>query len=286
MTGVSRHMPMRRIDSLAFQFWITFVMRAIYATETPGWMASERSRRAAEALRQRQIEPVSIASGQRLLAGCFRPANSLETPRAAVLLFHGIGDRLEYWQGVQFLLAQHGMASLVFHYSGYPGSGGAVTPQNLLADGVAAYAWLRDQVPAGTPIFLLGFSLGSGLAAEVGPQLQPAPAGVILCQAFTTLREAAARMIRPASFLARLLPDHWRTVEAVASLRMPLLIVHSDGDRLFPVRMAREIHTAAERRQGIETRMEVPSGHGHSAAYNHVPPDYWNPILDFIASRI
>ena len=59
-----------------------------------------------------------------------------------VLLFHGIGDRLEYWREAQEYLAGHGVGSLIFSYSGYSGSTGKTTPGNLEEDGRAAYLWL------------------------------------------------------------------------------------------------------------------------------------------------
>ena len=178
-------------------------------------------------------------------------------------------------------MAQSGIASLVFHYSGYPGSGGATTPEQLTDDAHAAYAWIRVRHPVDTPIFVLGFSLGAGLATDVAAHLQPPPAGLILCEAYSTLRHAARRIAGPIGFLANLLPDLWRTTESIRDLKFPLLIMHSTADALFPVAMAREIHAAAAA-AGVPVEMQILEGHPHNAPYLTVPEDYWAAILSFI----
>jgi alpha-beta hydrolase superfamily lysophospholipase len=200
---------------------------------------------------------------------------------AAVLLFHGMGDHLFYWRHAQHLLAGCGFASLVFHYSGYGRSPGPTTPANLAADALAAYEHLRSCLPGDTPVFLLGFSLGSGIASEVAGRLYPKPAGLILCEAFPTLRLAAERMVRGLPLLPRLLPDMWHTRTRVAELRLPLLIVHSRGDQLFPASMAEDIFATAVR-GGSDAELRVFDDYRHNAPYLTVPVDYWAEIVRFM----
>lgn len=195
-------------------------------------------------------------------------------PSAAVLLFHGIGDRLDYWRTAQLLLADHNIASLIFHYSGFGRSSGSLTPGNLHQDAHAAYAALHSLLPARIPLHLIGFSLGSGVATEVVAHLSPQPAGLILCQAFPSLRAATARIASPV--FAPLLPDIWHTQRTVATLQMPLLVVHGDADQLFPVAMAQQIADAA----GIS--LIQPRGYAHPDPYLRPTLDYWQPILNFI----
>ncbi len=223
--------------------------------------------------------PIRMASGSHTLAAWFVRAEDPHAP--AVLLFHGIGDRLHFWREAQFLLARAGIASMVFHYSGYPGSGGRTTPAALERDAHAAYARLRSLAPESQATFLLGFSLGTGLAASVAGSLQPPPAGLILAQGFTSLRHAARRAARPAPFLAILLPDLWRTHEQVQKLSMPLLLTHSTGDKLFPVAMAQELYAAASAGDR-DVRLEIFDRHAHNALFAAMPREYWQCIIDFI----
>jgi uncharacterized protein len=200
-------------------------------------------------------------------------------PSSAILIFHGIGDRLIYWQSVQHLLAAHNIASLIFHYSGYGKSTGATTPRNLQQDAHAAYASLRSLLPEATPIYLLGFSLGSGVVVDAAPHLLPPPAGLILCQSFTSL-QAAAGHCAP-QFLTHLLPDIWQTHRAIANIFLPLLIVHSDADQLFPSAMARQIEAAARTRSNHTVDLIQPKGFAHNDLYLRPALGYWQSIIDF-----
>jgi alpha-beta hydrolase superfamily lysophospholipase len=282
--GFHRQKLRSTFEAISFRYCLGLVMHTIYAADAARDGIARRFARRLARHNHHPFEPVAIPSGNRVLEARFVSAAAPQeaSPPCAVLLFHGIGDRLGYWLQAQTYLAQHGVSSLIFHYSGCGQSSGTMTPEHLAEDAQSAYAWLHRSMGPGQPLFLLGFSLGTGLAAEVAAALDPAPTGLILCQAYTSLRLAAARVVAPIPVLARLVPDRWRTVEAVRTLPVPLLIVHSSGDRLFPVRMARAIFAAAQARAGVETELAIPSRHGHNAAYNHVPPEYWAPILAFI----
>lgn len=211
-----------------------------------------------------------------------------QTPSRSVLILHGIGERLDYWHDAQQLLASHSIASMVFHYSGYGRSTGAITPANLRHDTIAAYAKLRELVPAAVPRFVLGLSLGTGVAIDAAPHLEPPPSGMVLCEPFSSLRNAAGAVcdslgplgtiLRP---LSSVVPDVYRTAATIELVNSPLLIVHSDADELFPVAMAQEIYAAAAV-SNKEAQLVIPKGFAHNDAYLRPSLAYWQPILDFI----
>ncbi len=106
-----------------------------------------------------------IPSGRhRLDAVLATPINS--PVRATVFICHGIGETVENWLPVQRMLASRGVASLVFDYAGYGRSTGFFSSSRAENDAIAAFDWLRQVAPT-APIWLLGFSLGSGIAASV-----------------------------------------------------------------------------------------------------------------------
>src|SRR5579859_5641549 len=103
------------MQELMFTAAVTCIARgAVLRDRLLGRMSTMR-RRANE-----WTHPVSrhlIPSGGRALdAVLVRP---FDEPRAALLICHGIGETVDYWTGVQHLLASRGVASLVFDYSGY-----------------------------------------------------------------------------------------------------------------------------------------------------------------------
>ena len=222
-------------------------------------------------------QPITIRQNNRSLKAVLAtPA----TPSAAILLFHGIGDRLTYWQSAQSLLLENNIASLIFHYSGYGRSTGATTPRNLHQDAHAAYSTLISLLPEPVPVHLLGFSLGTGIAADVAPHLSPPPAGLILCQPFTSLRLAAATIV-PAA-LSSLLPNIWQTHRTIADISLPLLLVHGDADELFPISMAQQIESAAKTRSKHSVELIQPKGFTHNELYARPTLAYWQPIIDFV----
>jgi alpha-beta hydrolase superfamily lysophospholipase len=265
-------------SSLRFRILITLAKSIIQMRDAAVIATQNFLSRSSQATLQAEIRsgrPLVIPCLNRSLEAVFATPTA---PTAAILIFHGIGERLSYWHAAQHLLSESGIASLVFHYSGYGRSTGATTPQNLHQDAHAAYATLLSLLSETTPIYLLGYSLDTGVATEVTPHLVPPPAGLILCQSFTSLRDAAAA-IAPA-ILSPLLPDIWRTHRSIADVGVPLLIVHGDADELFPVAMAQQIASAASRSQHPVSLIH-PSGFTHNQAYLRPTLAYWQPIIDF-----
>jgi alpha-beta hydrolase superfamily lysophospholipase len=197
--------------------------------------------------------------------------------RAAVLLCHGIGETVEQWFGVQQLLAAHGVASLVFDYSGYGKSTGRPDWDQFELDAVAAFGALQERTPE-LPLSVLGFSLGSGVATATVHRL--AAHRLILCEAFTSFRHAAASVGIPRP-LTRLVPPIWNAQPALAQCRLPVLIVHGEKDRLFPIAMARKLACMCEPPAEV---VVVPKTK-HNQPFRKPHLSYWGPIIEWICKE-
>jgi alpha-beta hydrolase superfamily lysophospholipase len=154
--------------------------------------------------------------------------------KGAVLICHGIGETVWHWKSVQRLLAQNGVASLLFNYSGWGRSTGFADVNQCEADALAAYQLLQELMP-GKRISLLGYSLGSGIASTIAPQVNPHR--LFLCASYTSLRKAAVRMGFPWP-IPFLLPPVWNNVDTMRRCTTPTVIVHGQRDGLFSPRMA------------------------------------------------
>jgi hypothetical protein len=194
--------------------------------------------------------------------------------RAAVLLCHGLGETVEQWFGVQKLLAANGVASLVFDYSGYGKSTGQPHWEQFEFDAVAAFAALKDLAPS-LPISVLGFSLGSGVVTAIIHRL--AADRLILCDAFTSFRSAAASAGIPRQ-LARFVPPIWNAQQPLSQCKLPVLIVHGEKDRLFPIAMARELAGWCEPR--AEVVLVANTAHNQPFRKPHL--SYWGPIIEWL----
>ena len=215
----------------------------------------------------------SIRSGNSLLDAVFvEPA--AHPARASVLICHGIGEIVPQWFPIQQILAEAGVASLVFDYSGYGRSTGHIHWTQLEQDAISAFQLLERLAPPG-PISLLGFSLGTGIVPAVVSQVKADR--MVLCAGFTSFRAAACAVGLPRLF-SPLVPPIWDAQESLPSCKLPVLVVHSTGDRLFPVQMAHDVVSWC----GGDARLILLPGLGHNEPFYKPTLTYWGPISSFL----
>jgi len=266
---------MRRVDSrddFLFTAAVTIASRALILRDALLRRLRQTSLDRRPGVR---IARQTIESGSRRLDAVF-VAPASRPARAAVLLCHGIGETVRHWLAVQALLADRGVASLVFDYAGFGTSTGRTRWKRCEEDAVDAFHALQALVPD-TPVSLLGFSLGSGVAAAILDRVSPNR--LILCSAFTSFR-AAARCAGLPKALSSLVPPIWNTEESLGSCRVPLLVLHCEKDRLFPVRMAAAL--AAQCIQPAE--LVVVANHRHNDPFYRPSRRYWDHVVSFLVS--
>lgn len=154
--------------------------------------------------------------------------------RGVVLYFHGnVGDnnRARY-QLRNVLDLPYDVVSV--DYRGFGKSGGAPeSNEQLLADVQAVYDRVRRDYPEDR-IRLLGYSLGTGLAAYLAAE--NSPAHLTLVAPYTSLDDMKDEVFW-------WLPDgllkyHLDTASRIADIDCPVDIYHGTADRLIPFRMA------------------------------------------------
>ena len=219
----------------------------------------------------------SIASGRERLDAIFgRPAG--ESACAALLICHGIAETVEHWLAVQHLLAEHGVASLVFDYAGYGRSTGTVRWEQCENDAVAAFELLRALAPDLEPS-VLGFSMGTGVAAAILDRVSPKH--LVLCGAFTSFQAAACAIGVPKRF-AFAVPPIWNTLESLRRCPSPPLIIHCEQDRLFPQQMALDLATCCQ----APAQLVIVPNHQHSEPFYRPRLSYWGTVIRRLVSDI
>ena len=196
--------------------------------------------------------------------------------RASVLICHGIGEIASCWFPIQRILAEAGVASLVFDYSGYGRSTGPIDWSQFEQDAISAFHLLERLAPPG-PISLLGFSLGSGVVPAIVHRVHADR--LVLCAGFTSFRAAASAIGIPA-FLSPLVPPIWNAEESLPNCKLPVLVVHATADWLFPVQMARDLVSWC----GGNARLLLMPNLGHNEPFYKPDLSYWGPIASFLAS--
>jgi uncharacterized protein len=174
-----------------------------------------------------------------------------------VLHCHGnagnIADRVPHAR----LLSAAGFDVLLFDYGGYGRSRGRPGEHATYADAHAARETLlaREGVDAARVLYL-GESLGAAIALQLA--LAHPPAGLILQSPFTSVRDIA-RFHYP--YVPRaLVPNAYPSLDRIADLRTPLLILHGARDTIVPLLHGEELFQAAPQPK----RLEVFPAAGHN----------------------
>jgi acylglycerol lipase len=157
-----------------------------------------------------------------------------DQPRAVILALHGFNDYSNAFDAPAKVWAARGIATYAYDQRGFGGAPGRMLwpgSEALATDAVTAATLLRRLYP-GTPVYLLGESMGGAvaiLAASGATGIRPAPVdGVILSAPAVWTRESMQFLPRMALWTGvRLFPDAVFTGESLhilASDNIPMLI--------------------------------------------------------------
>ncbi len=184
-----------------------------------------------------------------------------------VLLCHGnagnVGDRVAH----AALLAAAGLDVLLFDYRGYGRSSGRPSEPGTYCDARAARSALLEQPGVvASNVLYLGESLGGAVALALALELPPA--GLILQSTFTSVRDLAR--LHYAFVPDRLVPDAYPSLDRIARLRAPLLVLHGDRDEIVPLSHGERLFAAAPEPK----RLHVVAGVGHNDLVTRMGASY------------
>ena len=190
------------------------------------------------------MAPVTVATADGLdLTAWYKPPG--DPARPTLLWLCGNAGHVGY-RGLKYRpWLDGGYGLLALSWRGYSSNPGTPTEDGLYADGRAALNWLADQGAA--KLVLYGESLGSGVATKLAAERAGASnpvAAVILESPFTSIWATAAYHypFLPARSLVR---DRYDSLDRIAKIGAPLLVVHGEADRIVPVEMGRTLFEAA-----------------------------------------
>ena len=200
---------------------------------------------AAAAVPEMAVHKLVAADGVVLVAWYAHAASGQPT----LVYFHGNGGNIaDRGPRVRpFINAGHGV--LLLSYRGYGGSKGRPSEDGLYADGRAALDFLAGAGVLPDRVVLLGESLGSAIAVRLASERRVA--AVILEAPFTSAADvaASAHPFVPARWLVK---DRYASIERIADIGVPLLIVHGEADRIVPARFGRALLAVArEPKRGV-----------------------------------
>jgi hypothetical protein len=174
------------------------------------------------------------------LTGWFRsgPVGS-----ATVIVFNGnAGDR-SHRAPLAAALAREGFGVLLFDYRGYAGHAGTPSEEGLAADARGALDHIRGRGDVDpTRIAYFGESLGAAVATRLATEHPPV--ALILRSPFTSLADMA-KLHYPWLPIGPLLVDRYPSIDRIADVRAPLLVIAGTRDGIVPLEHSRRLFDAA-----------------------------------------
>jgi dipeptidyl aminopeptidase/acylaminoacyl peptidase len=183
-------------------------------------------------------------SGNKLNGWLIKPKS--KKVLATLLHLHGNGGNLLS----QFLaitpMVTYGFQVFMFDYSGYGFSEGKPTRQVVLNDALSALDYIKSLPDiAGTKVVIYGQSMGGHLAAVVGEKRQNEIDGLVLEAAFSSYKDIGAHYL---PILGRLIvKEGYSAKKSIQRYHKPLLIIHSQEDKVVPFYMGKRLDMAANK---------------------------------------
>nr|XP_015824948.2 lysophosphatidylserine lipase ABHD12 [Nothobranchius furzeri] len=205
-----------------------------------------------------------------------------------IIYLHGnVGTRaMSHRVGLVKVLSAAGYHVLSLDYRGFGDSTGEPSEAGLTSDALYLYQWVKTR--SRSLVCFWGHSLGSGVATNAAVKLQQQGSAVdalILEAPYTKIGEAVA--LHPIAKMYAFLPGFesllWHLLERISiqfandenlkKLTSPLLILHSEDDRVVPLHMGQKLHQIslqAHRESDAQVEMVSYSAHlgfSHSSIY-------------------
>ena len=203
-------------------------------------------------------------------------AGANPAPQGTIVLFHGNGgtafDRRFYLEPLTDL----GFRVILAEYPKYGGRPGKVGEKPFVADALETVRLVHLQY--GEPVYLLGESLGCGVAAAVAAKSTTPIAGIILITPWDSLA-AVARHLFPYLPVHLLLTDKYDSIANLQSFPGKISVVGAERDEILPIRHAHNLY--ANLPEGRK-HMWVVRGAGHNDWPMYADPMLFKEITDFV----
>lgn len=203
-------------------------------------------------------------------------ADNTPMPNGTIVLFHGNGgtalDRGFYLKPLRDL----GFRIILAEYPKYGGRPGKVGEKPFVADALETVRLAYKQYKE--PLYLLGESLGCGVAASVTMQTTTPIAGIILITPWDTLA-LVAKSLFPFLPVTMLLTDKYDSIGNLQSFQRNIAVVGAERDEILPIKHAYNLYESLP--EG-KKRMWVIRGAGHNDWPFHADNSVWKEMTDFV----
>lgn len=217
----------------------------------------------------------SVTSSYRGFIGTTR----INNPKGTIIVFHGnagtAADRAYYVSALESLRYR----VLLAEYPGYGQRAGELGEKSFVRDAKETVLLAKQQY--GSPIFLLGESLGCGVAAEVAKDMPGKVGGIVLMTPWDTLL-SVAQSIFPWLPVRLFMKDKYDNVGNLKGYQGRIAVVGAEQDTIIPITHATALYESLSGKKA----MFVIKGAGHNDWLFRVDPSWWQTIMGFVSEEI
>jgi len=210
------------------------------------------------------IEDVSFRGSGGVLSGWYvTPEN--RTTDFVLLVCHGNRGNLTTPFRISFIqtLSLLGAEIFIFDYSGMGISEGDVSEKQACSDAMSAWSYLVEyRKVSPQKLIIFGRSLGGPIAAFLARERSASL--LILESTFPSMASEVKALfpLLPAALIRFIVRSSFDTARYLEGLRLPVLFIHGDRDRLVPLSQGRKAYGYCPSPEKVF--VEVPHG-GHKA---------------------
>ena len=208
----------------------------------------------------------------------FIATNEVGYPKGTLIVFHGNGgtaaDRAFYVKALGTL----GYRVILAEYPRYGGRKGELGEKAFVNDAseTVRLAFLNY----GEPLFVLGESLGCGVAAAAAKETSLKIHGIVLITPWDTFASVAQSKFPflPVRFF---LKDEYDNINNLRSFKGRIAVVGAERDEVIPIGHARDLYNSLP---GTSKRMWTIQGVGHNDWPMSTNTSLWKEITSFVRS--
>jgi hypothetical protein len=237
-----------------------------------------------------QTISIETDTGERLQSWLINPKQkdtSAQRPAKAYILYlHGNGENISTHINSVAWLSLQGYGIFLLDYRGYGLSQGHSTLSTAVEDIGLAHQWLSDNTRE--PLIILGQSMGGALAITYidlsSPTLRPFLA--LISESAPASWPQIAREVMQRHWItwllqapASLMTSQYDAEDHIASLNLPMLLIHSKEDPIVPYHHLQQLIEAYEYNDK-KVALAMPVSGGHTQAF--AKPENRDALLDFL----
>lgn len=193
-------------------------------------------------------------------------------PRGTAIVFHGNAGHAAQRQWYAEALTRRGWRTVLAEYPGYGPRSGKPREEALIQDAIASLRLAQEQF--GSPLLVIGESLGAAVAAGAAGASTVSIAGLVLITPWDNLSNVAKHHY-PWLPVALLLRDAYDSAARLKSFTGPSAVVVAEADSIIPAALGRQLFTALP---GKKHLISIPSAE-HNDWAGRIDTEWWPRLL-------